>query len=120
MADRVLFMSWGQVVRGAEERSLEVFTDALGILGRAQQDGRIERFDVALMGPNTDLDGYIEVFGTTEQLTALQASEEFQRNTIDAQLCVDGMSHTLGYCNDGVARIMGMYQDALSKVPQRA
>ena len=72
------------------------------------------------MGPNTDLDGYIEVFGTIEQLTALQASEEFQRNTIDAQLCVDGMSHTLGYCNDGVARIMGMYQDAVSKVPQRA
>ena len=120
MADRVLFISWGQVVRGAEERSLEVFNDALGILGRAQQDGRIEKFDVVLLGPNTDVDGYIEVFGTTEQLIALEESEDFQRNTIDAQLCVDGMSHTMGYCNDGVARMMGMYQEAISKVPQRA
>ena len=60
------------------------------------------------------------MFGTIEQLTALQASEEFQRNTIDAQLCVDGISHILGYCNEGVARMMGMYQEALSQVPQRA
>jgi hypothetical protein len=120
MADRVLFMSWGQTVRGAEERSLEVFNEALGMLGRAQQDGRIEKFDVVLLGPNTDLDGYIEIFGTTEQLIALQESEEFERNTIDAQLCVDGLSHVMGYCNDGVARTMAMYQEALSQVPQRA
>lgn len=120
MADRVLFISWGQVVRGAEERSLEVFNEALGILGRAQQDGRIERFDVVLLGPNTELDGFIQVFGTTEQLIALQASDEFERNTVDAQLCVDAISHVMGYCNDGVARMMGIYQEAVSKVPQRA
>jgi hypothetical protein len=120
MADRVLFISWGQTVRGAEERAIEVFNDALGILGRAQQDGRIERFDVVLLGPNTELDGFIEVFGTTEQLIALQASDEFEHNTLDAQLCVDGISHVMGYCNDGVARMMGMYQEAIAKIPQRA
>jgi hypothetical protein len=120
MSDRVLFISWGQTVRGAEERAIEVFNDALGILGRAQQDGRIEKFDVVLMDPNTDLDGFIEVFGTTEQLVALQESEEFLRNTIDAQLSVDGISHLMGSCNDGVARMMALYQEALGKVPQRA
>ena len=120
MADRVLFISWGSPVRGAEERAMDVFNEALGILGRAQQDGRIEKFDVVLLGPNTELDGFIEVFGTTQQLIALQESEEFERNTVDAQLCVDGISHVLGYCNEGVARMMGMYQEALSQVPQRA
>jgi hypothetical protein len=120
MADRVLFVSWGQTVRGAEERAIEVFNDALGILGRAQQDGRIEKFDVVLMDPNTDLDGFIEIFGTTEQLVALQQSDEFLRNTIDAQLCVDGISHQMGHCNEGVSRMMGLYQEALAKVPQRA
>src|SRR2546423_15467854 len=100
MADRVLFISWGQTVRGAEERALEVFNDALGILGRMQQDGRIEKFDVALLGPNTDLDGFIEIFGTAEQLAAVQEDDEFVRNTIDAQLAVDGLSHQIGYANE--------------------
>ena len=45
---------------------------------------------------------------------------EFVRNTIDAQLCVDRIVHTTGYCNEGVARMMGLYQEALAKVPQRA
>jgi hypothetical protein len=57
MADRVLFISWGQTVRGAEEHALEVFNDALGILGRMQQDGRIEGFDVVLLNANGDLGG---------------------------------------------------------------
>ena len=120
MADRVLFISWGQVVRGAEERSIEVFNDALGLLGRMQQDGRIEKFDVVLMDPNGDLDGYIEVFGSAEQLTALQQDEEFLRNTIDAQLIVDNLRHVMGYANEGIARMMGLYQEAMEKVPQRA
>jgi hypothetical protein len=120
MADRVLFISWGQTVRGAEERALEVFNDALGILGRMQQDGRIEKFDVVLLNPNGELGGYIEAFGTSEQLAALQDDEDFLRNTIDADLCVDRISHVMGYAEDGVARMMGLYQEAISKIPQRA
>ena len=120
MADRVLFISWGQTARGAEERSLEVFNEALGILGRMQQDGRIEKFDVVLLNPNGDTGGYIEVFGTTEQLTAVQDDEEFLRNTIDAGLIVDRLTHVMGYANEGVSRMMGLYQEAISKVPQRA
>jgi hypothetical protein len=120
MADRVLFISWGQTVRGAEERGLEVFNEALGILGRMQQDGRIESFDVALLDPNGDLDGYIAIHGSHEQLTALQQDDEFLRNTIDAQLIVDKLRHAMGYTNDGVARMVGLYQEAMSKVPQRA
>jgi hypothetical protein len=120
MADRVLFISWGQVVRGAEERSIEVFNDALGLCGRMQQEGRIEKFDVALMDPNGDFDGYIEIFGSAEQIAAVREDPEFVRNTIDAQLCVDRIVHTTGYCNQGVAQMMSLYQEALAKVPQRA
>ena len=120
MADRVLFITWGQVVRGAEERSLEVFNDALGLLGRMQQDGRIEGFDVALLDPNGDLGGYIEVSGTHEQISALQADEDFIRNTVDADLCVDSLRHLTGYTNEGVARMMTFFQEAMAKVPQRA
>jgi hypothetical protein len=37
MADRVLFISWGEAVRGREARGLEVFNEAMGMLGRMQQ-----------------------------------------------------------------------------------
>lgn len=119
MADRVLFMGWGEVTSGREERALEVFNEALGILGRKQQEGAIEGFDVVILGPNGgELDGYMQVTGTLEQITALQEDPEFQANTADAQLIVNGMRHFVGYANEGVARIMGVFQEAVAKVPQ--
>jgi hypothetical protein len=118
MADRVLFIGWGAPARGREERGLEVFNQAVGTYGRRQQEGRIESFNVVLLGPNPGLAGYIEVQGSAEQLTALQEEEEFQRNLIDASLIVDGLHVVEGYTNEGVARQMALYQEALSKVPQ--
>ena len=120
MADQVLVISWGTPVRGREERGLEVFNDALGLAGRMQQDGRIEKFDVVLLEPNGELNGYLELHGSGEQLAAVREDEEFQRNTADALLIVDGLRHTLGYTNEGVARQMALYQDAISRVPQMA
>ena len=120
MADRMLFISWGSPVRGSEVHGLEVFNDALGILGRMQQDGKIESFDVTLFEPNGDLNGYIAVRGTAEQISAVRSDAEFQRNTIDASLIVDQFRHIEGWTNDGVATQMGLYQEAISRVPQRA
>src|SRR5205807_1498352 len=120
MADRMLFIGWGNPVRGAEERALETFNEALGLLGRMQQDGRIEGFDVSLLAPNGDLNGFISVRGNAEQITGLRNDEEFQRNTVDAELSVDGIRHIEGYTNEGVAGQMAIYQEAVAKVPQRA
>ena len=118
MADRVLVISWGEPVRGREERALEVFNEAVGLFGRMQQDGRLESFDVVLLNPNGDMAGYMELHGSAEQIAALDADEEFMRNTVDASLIVENFRHTVGYTNEAVARQMGMFQDAIAKVPQ--
>jgi hypothetical protein len=120
MADRVLFISWGQPVRGLEERGLEVFNEAVGLYGRMQQDGRIESFDVTLMTPNGELNGYMALRGSADQLAAVRESEDFQRVTIDAALIVDDLRLIDGYANEGIARQMALYQEATAKVPQRA
>jgi hypothetical protein len=120
MADRLLFISWGQTVRGREARALEVFNEAMGLLGRMQQDGRIESFDVALLAPNAGLDGYIAVHGSAAQIDALRQDEEFLRNTADAIMIVDNVRHIEGYTNEGVAHQMGIFQDAIAKVPQHS
>ena len=118
MADRVLFISWGTPVPGREERGLEVFNDAIGICGRMQQEGRIEKFDVVLFEPNGDMNGYIEMHGSAEQIAAVHEDEEFQRNTVDASLVVEKLRHINGATNDEVARQMAMYQESIGRVPQ--
>ena len=120
MADRVLFIGWGESVHGREERGLEVFNEALGILGRMQQDGRIEKFDVALLNPNGGgLDGYVAVHGSAEQIAALREDDEFLRNTVDAANIVQQLRHIEGYTNEGVAQQMALYTEAIARVPQR-
>jgi hypothetical protein len=93
MADRVLVVSWGEPVRGREERSLEVFNEALGIVGRMQQDGRIASFDVVLLDPNGELGGYIQINGSAEQLAGVLKVDEFIRYTFDASLILEKLLH---------------------------
>jgi hypothetical protein len=120
MADRMLFISWGTPVRGLEERGLDVFNEAIGLLGRMQQEGRIESFDVALLAPNADLNGYVAVHGSAAQIDALRQDADFMRSTADAMMIVDRLRHIEGYSNEGVARQMELYREAIAKVPQRS
>lgn len=120
MAERVLFVSWGTPVRGREERGLEVFNEAIGIWGRMQQEGRIESFNVVLLDPNGDLNGYVQIEGSAAQLALVKEDEEFRRSLTDATLVVDDMRMADGWCNEGIARELGRYQAALSRVPQSA
>jgi hypothetical protein len=120
MADRLLFIGWDTPVRGREERGLEVFNEAIGLYGRMQQEGRIERFDVVLLGPNGELNGYIEVHGSAEQLATVREDDEFQRNMIDASLVVDGLRQIEGFTNEEIARQMSRYQESIARVPQTA
>jgi hypothetical protein len=95
-----------------------VFNDAIGICGRMQQEGRIEKFDVVLLQPNGELNGYIEIHGSAEQIAAVHEDDEFQRNTVDASLVVDNLRHIDGATNEEIARQMAMYQEGVARVPQ--
>lgn len=120
MANRVLFISWAAPIPGREERGLEVFNEAIGLFGRMQQESRIEAFDVVLLGPSGDLNGYIQLHGSADQLAAVREDEDFQRNTVDASLVVKDLRHADGYTDDEVARQMTLYQERITRVPQTA
>jgi len=117
MADRILFIGWGATVRGREERGLDVFNSAVGFYGRCQQEGRIESFDVILLEPHGGgLAGYMELRGSADQLNALRDDEEFRRITLDASLIVDELGIVDGFANEGVAREMTRYREAIAEV----
>jgi hypothetical protein len=118
MADSVLFVSWGAPIPGREERGLEVFNEAMGLYGRLQQGGRIESFDVVLFSANSDLNGYIELHGTHEQLGAIQQDDDYRRTLADASLVVQDLRVAEGSTNQAIAGEIALYQEAISKVPQ--
>jgi hypothetical protein len=120
MADRVLFISWGENVHGREERGLEVFDETVGMYGRFQQEGRIESFDVVLLNPGTGMEGYLALHGSADQLAAIREDEEFRRGLMDASMIVQDLKMTDGFANAGIAREMELYREAVAKVPQRA
>jgi hypothetical protein len=119
MADRILFIGWGATIAGREERALEVFNESIGFYGRCQQGGRIESFDVILLEPHGGgLGGYAELHGSADQLAALREDDEFQRLMVDAGLAVEELGMVGGFANEGVARQVTLFQEAMAKVPQ--
>jgi hypothetical protein len=117
MADRALFVGFGQPVRGREERAVEVFNEFVDMFGRMQSDGRIEGMEVALLDPHGgDLGGFFMVRGSEAQCAALQGDEEFRRAAIDASLIAENFGIVPAVVGEGVGREMAMYNEAVQKV----
>jgi hypothetical protein len=120
MADRVLFISWGENVAGREQRGLALFNEVIGMYGTMQQEGRIESFDVVLLNPNAGIDGYIEIRGSAEQLNALRDSDDYLRSITAAGLVVHDLRVVEGFTGAGIARMVEIYGEAVDAVPQMA
>jgi hypothetical protein len=120
MADRILCLTWGQVARGRETHSLEVFNDALGYYAGLQESGRIERFDVILLNPNGGLAGMMLLHGTHTQLDAVSEDDRFQQLTTEAALVVDDLTVVEGYSTAGVPTPIGRFQEAIAHLPHSA
>ena len=120
MADRMLMISWGRTVPGREVRALEVFNDSLGIYGRMQQEDRIESFDVTLMAPNAIMAGYAVLKGSAAQMAGVRDDLEFRQLCANASLIVQDFNVTDGFCEQGVAEQLGIFQEAITTVPQMA
>jgi hypothetical protein len=121
MAERALFVGFGQPVRGREERAVEVFNEFVGMFGRMQSDGRIEGMDVTLLDPHGgDLGGFFMVSGSGDQCTALTLDEEFRRACVDASLIVENFGVVPAVTGEAVGGEMAMYSEAVTKVGRGA
>ena len=117
MADAGLFIGWGEPIQGREAKGLEVFNETIAYYGRLQGEGKIESFEVALLEPHGgDLGGFIMVRGSSEQMSTLRADEEFERMVTRATLVVHGVGCVSAVINEGLARGMGIYQEAIGEL----
>jgi hypothetical protein len=115
MAEAGLFIGWGEPITGRETKGLEVFAEALGYYGKAEQDGRIESQEVVLLGPHGgDLAGFILVRGNDAQIAALRAEDDFERITTRAALVVRNVGVVDASVGNGVQDAIGVYQAAVN------
>jgi hypothetical protein len=117
MADAALFIGWGQVVRGREKRAVQVFNESVEYWGGLQSDGKIEDFEVALLGPHGgDLQGFALLRGSEEQVGALRADEEFQRRVLRADQIIESQGVINALIGEGLARGMAQYQGEIEEL----
>ncbi len=111
MAGEALFIGWGQVVRGREKQALQVFQESMEYYGKLQQDGRIESFDVLLLGPHGgDLDGFVILRGDRKALADVRFSEEFERLTARATAIIDSLGVIPAYGGDTLAQQINLLE----------
>ena len=117
MADAGLFIGWGQVVRGREDRALDVFNETIELYGQMQSDGRIEDFEVCLLDPHGgELAGFELIRGSEDQIDALRRSEDFERINTKASLIVDDLGIVDMLIGEGLGRAMAIYQEEIAVV----
>ncbi|QIK75112.1 hypothetical protein [Nocardioides piscis] len=113
MSESALFIGWGQTVRGREQRSLDVFNDAVTYYGERLQDGSIESFDPVILDPHGgDLQGFFLIKGSAQGLAAMMDSEEFQRLHVRATMIVDNLGIIRAHVDDEVLTQLGYFSDA--------
>jgi hypothetical protein len=117
VADAGLFIGWGEVVRGREDRALDIFNETVEMYGEMQADGRIESFDLALLNPHGgELQGFAMLRGSEAQIDAVGRDEDFQRVMTKASLLVDDLGIIPAAINEGLGRAMAIYQEEIAVV----
>jgi hypothetical protein len=117
MADHGLFIGWGAPVHGREAKGLEVFAETVEYFGGLQSDGRIESFEPALLDPHGgDLDGFMLIRGTEEQMQAVQVDPDFRRVATRASLVIQNLGVVRVALGEALGQEMGIYQEAAQDI----
>lgn len=117
MADAGFWIAWGIPARGREVQALALLRETTtGYLQRLQQEQAIERFDTAILRPqSSELGGFVLIQGSQEQIDSLRRDAEFQQWVNQVQLVADRVGMVDAWVNDGLDEAIGLYEEALRK-----
>ena len=116
MAEAALCTHWGTPIPGREKQALNVFNETVQWWAGLQQEGKIERFDVTVLAPSGgEVAGFLVARGTAEQIDSLRRSKEYQQQLARAQLIASHLTVADAYVDEGLAQIMGQYQEVIAQ-----
>ncbi len=112
MADAALVLTWDRVVPGREQQALSLFGQTLEYYGTLQKEGAIESYEPVLLDPNGgDLNGFILIRGSADQLDALRRQDRF----IEMMMLATHQCENFGLCS---AHLEGQLQGRMAKWAQ--
>jgi hypothetical protein len=116
MAEAGFWVAWGLPTQGRERQALDLLNETRGYLERLAHGGRIERFDIAILKPQTtELGGFILIQGTQEQIDSLRRDDDFQVWVNRVQLVADRVGMVDAWVGEGLTEATNLYEQALRK-----
>ena len=115
MAEFGLFIGWGSPRAGKEAAAGKVFEEAVAYWNGLQAAGEIESVEQVLLSAHGgDLIGFALLRGDPEKLGWLSMTPEFQRLTMRAGVCLDGVGVVSAVVDAGVMRWIGDWRGAIA------
>lgn len=116
MAESGFWVAWGLPTQGREKQALDLLSESRRYLERLAQEGQIERFDAAILRPQTtELGGFFLIQGTQEQIDALRHDDDFGVWLNRVQLVADRVGVVDAWVDQGIADATDLYEQALRK-----
>jgi hypothetical protein len=116
MSEAGIWIAWGIPTPGREKHALDLLKETRGYLQRLQRDQLIERFDIAILQPQTtELGGFILIQGTREHIDSLRHNGDFQVWVNRVQLVADRVGMVDAWVGDGITEAIDLYDQALRK-----
>jgi hypothetical protein len=114
MANAVLFVGWGETKTGREGQALELFAHSLNFWTRMQSEKKIESFEPVFLLPHGgDLGGFLLIRGEQAKLDAIRHSDEYYDIEMRGLHCLDHMGVVAGVINEGIPKLMQMWQRSM-------
>jgi hypothetical protein len=116
MANAALLIRWQRSVPGREKQALALFGQSLEYYGTLQSKGAIESFEPVLLNPGTtDLNGFILIRGSSDQLDALKREDQFIEFTIRGGYLIEGLGVIDGYLEDELQARMAKWAQIIAQ-----
>ncbi len=115
MAEYGLFIGWGSPRAGREAAAGKVFAEAVAYWNALKAAGEIESFEQVLLASHGgDLAGFALLRGDAGKLGRLRMTPEFERMSMRAGVCLQGVGIVDAVVDAGVTRSMGQWKEAIA------
>ena len=116
MAEAAFWIAWGLPTQGRERQALDLLNESRDYLERLTQGGQIERFDIAILKPQTtELGGFVLIQGTQAQIDSLRRDDPFQVWVNRVQLVASRVGMVDAWVGEGLTQATDLYEQALKK-----
>lgn len=114
MNDAALFIGWDRPVAGKESMAVELFATAQNYFEKQQKKGLVESFEPVLISAHAgDLNGFMLVRGTPENLAQIRRDDEFLKIVIRCNVALTHFGVVEAYRGQSIKKVMDIYRQSI-------